>query len=207
MLSLICPWYCSHRATETGAACLSCHLKLPMCPGFGQDGVNFHRTPGRGTARGLGLTPPAQTETDIPYRCRHSGFCWGVSAAGTLSHLGSLRRRCGPRERVCFCRVFSLSVSFLFLFPSVCCSVKLHLSRTTGFCLFIFILLRTPAGGGAVTWRFCCWPQPNHNTRQTWCPTGHFLPTCFPAGQYRTLQFLQFMRFPSAHFSNLRFSE
>ena len=27
MLSLICPWHCSHRGTETGAACLSCHLK------------------------------------------------------------------------------------------------------------------------------------------------------------------------------------
>ena len=30
MLNLICPWRCSHRGTETGAACLSCHLKLPM---------------------------------------------------------------------------------------------------------------------------------------------------------------------------------
>ena len=28
MLSLICPWHCSHRGTETEAACLSCHLKL-----------------------------------------------------------------------------------------------------------------------------------------------------------------------------------
>jgi len=28
LLSLICPWHCSHRSTETGAACLSCHLKL-----------------------------------------------------------------------------------------------------------------------------------------------------------------------------------
>jgi len=27
-LSLICPWHCSHRGTETGAACLSCPLKL-----------------------------------------------------------------------------------------------------------------------------------------------------------------------------------
>jgi len=26
--SLICPWHCSHRGTETGAACLSCPLKL-----------------------------------------------------------------------------------------------------------------------------------------------------------------------------------
>ena len=28
LLSLICPWHCSHRSTETGAACLSCHIKL-----------------------------------------------------------------------------------------------------------------------------------------------------------------------------------
>ena len=28
MLSLICPWPCLNRGTETGAACLSCHLKL-----------------------------------------------------------------------------------------------------------------------------------------------------------------------------------
>jgi len=27
LLSLICPWHCSHRGTETGAACLSCHLQ------------------------------------------------------------------------------------------------------------------------------------------------------------------------------------
>ena len=39
MLRLICPWHCSHRDTETGAACLSCHLKLQTqiwesVPGF-----------------------------------------------------------------------------------------------------------------------------------------------------------------------------
>ena len=28
MLSLICPWHCSHRGTETGAACFSYSLKL-----------------------------------------------------------------------------------------------------------------------------------------------------------------------------------
>ena len=27
MLSLICPWHCSHRGTETGAACLSSHIQ------------------------------------------------------------------------------------------------------------------------------------------------------------------------------------
>jgi len=40
---------------------------LGKCPGFGQDRVNFHRTPGRGTAGGWGLTPPGQTEPGVPY--------------------------------------------------------------------------------------------------------------------------------------------
>jgi len=33
LLSLICPWHCSHRGRETGAACLSWHLKLQTYPG------------------------------------------------------------------------------------------------------------------------------------------------------------------------------
>ena len=130
------------------------------CPVFGQDRVNFHRTPGRGTAGGWGLTPPGQTEPGIPY---HVTSRWvpvgGGGAAGTLSQLGSARRRCGPRERVCFCRVFLL-ICIVVTVPSVCCSVKLPLSRPTSFCLFLSILLRTPAGGGAAALRFCCRRQP-----------------------------------------------
>ena len=30
LLSLICPWQCSHRGTETGADCFSCPLRLQM---------------------------------------------------------------------------------------------------------------------------------------------------------------------------------
>jgi len=30
MLSLICPWLCSHRGTETGAACFSCQFNVQM---------------------------------------------------------------------------------------------------------------------------------------------------------------------------------
>jgi len=64
--------------------------KLAVCPGFGQDKVNFHWTPGRGTAGGWGLTPPGQTEPGIPYnvtvmlgsggggrRSRNSIVAWG----------------------------------------------------------------------------------------------------------------------------------
>jgi len=35
LLSLICPWHCLHRGTETGAASLSCHMKIQMLPGDG----------------------------------------------------------------------------------------------------------------------------------------------------------------------------
>jgi len=31
----MCPWQCSHRGTETGAACLSCQFKLQTYPGNG----------------------------------------------------------------------------------------------------------------------------------------------------------------------------
>jgi len=96
------------------------------CPGFGQDWVNFHRTPGRGTAGkagGWGLTPPGQTEQGIPY---HVLSRWvpvgagGGGTAGTLSRLGRAQHRSCPGERVCcasLCRIFSLSVSLLLLFP------------------------------------------------------------------------------------------
>ena len=47
--------------------------------------------------------------------------------------------------------------------PFVYCSVKLPLSRPTSFCLFLSILLRTLAGGGAAAWRFSCQLQPNLN--------------------------------------------
>jgi len=30
---------------------------MSLCPGFGQDRVNFHKTPGRGTAGGVGADP------------------------------------------------------------------------------------------------------------------------------------------------------
>jgi len=87
---------------------LSFLLPRQMCLGFGQDRVNFHRTPGRGTARGWGLTPPGQTEPGIPY---HVTSRWvpggGGGTAGTHSH-GS--GACGAgvvRESGCVFVVFS----------------------------------------------------------------------------------------------------
>ena len=100
-----------------------------------------------------------------PNRARCSIPCdITLGSGGGGGATGSVRCRCGPRERVSFCHVFSLSVSLLFLFPSVCCSFKLPLSRPTSFCLFLSILLRTPVGGGAAAWCFCCRQQlkPKH---------------------------------------------
>jgi len=113
-----------------------------------------------------GLTPPGQTEQGMPY---HVPSCWvpvgGSWAAGTLSWLGSTEWR--PVRAalwvVRFVLCFPLICIVVVTVPFVCCSVKLPLSRPTSFCLFLSILLRTPAGGGAATWRFCCQPQPNHN--------------------------------------------
>jgi len=86
---------------------------------------------------------------------------------GTHSRLGSTRHWSGPGERLSLWVVrsvlcFHLICIVVVTVPFVCCSVKLPLSRPTSFCLFLSIL-RTPVGGGVATWRFCCWPQPNHD--------------------------------------------
>jgi len=137
-----------------------CKTRTVSCPGFGQDRVNFHRTPGRGTARGVEADPT------WPNRARYSIPCdvtlssgGGCGAVGTRSQLGSSRRRSCPGERVCcasMCRIFLLICIVVVTVPSVRCSVKLPLSRPTSFCLFLSILLRTAAGGGTAAWRFCC---------------------------------------------------
>jgi len=101
--------------------------------------------------------------------CRHDGFHWGGSGgAGTLSHGSGALGSGGRGERLCCAVCFVLCIPLICIVvvpvPFVCCSVKLPLSRPSSFCLFLSILLRTPAGGRAAAWRFCCRPQPNHNT-------------------------------------------
>jgi len=142
---------------------------LYRCPGFGQDRVNFHQTPGRGTARQADPTWPNRAGYSIPRAVMLGSSGGGSLAAGT--HLRLRSAGTGPvRERVALW-VVRFVLCFLLIYivvvpvPFVCCSVKLLLSRPTGFCLFLSILLHTPAGGGAATWRFCYQPQPNHNSR------------------------------------------
>jgi len=132
-----------------------------MCPGFGQDRVNFHRTPGRGTARGWGLT--AKQSRVFHTMCHHVGF-WrrgkrrsGDSHAAGEHAAPALSRREGLLCEFVLC--FLLICIVIVTVPFVCCSVKLPLSRPTGFCLFLSILLRTAAGGGVAAWCFCCQRQ------------------------------------------------
>jgi len=129
--------YCTRRISHYYFR--SSHGEFPFscCPGTGLifTGLQEAAQPGE-------LIPPGQTELGILY---HVPLSWvpvgGSWEAGTHSRLGRAQRRCGLRERLSsaglFC-VFPFSVSLLLLFPFVCCSVKLPLSRPTGFCLFPF---------------------------------------------------------------------
>jgi len=90
--------------------------------------------------------------------CRHAGFWWGGAGwqeltrsleAGNGGRGGQLCGLCG------LCCVFPLSVSLLFLFPLFAVLLNCPYSDPPVSACFLLILLRTPAGGGAATWRFC----------------------------------------------------
>jgi len=66
----------------------------------------------------------------------------------------------------CFVLCIPLICIVVVAVPFVCCSVKLPLSRPTGFCLFLSTLLRTPVGGEVAVWHFCCPLQLNYNKCQ-----------------------------------------
>jgi len=66
-----------------------------LCPGFDQDRVNFHRNPGRSTARKADPTWPNRAGYSIPCAVM-LGSGGGELAVGTHSRLGSTQwRRCG----------------------------------------------------------------------------------------------------------------
>ena len=115
-----------------------------------------------------GLTQPGQTEQGIPYYVPSCLVPVGGSwAGGTHSRLGSAWQWWSVRAdlRVLWFVLCILLICIVVVtVPFVCCSVKLPLSRPTSFCLFLSILLHTPAGGGAAAWRFCCPPQPDYNS-------------------------------------------
>jgi len=93
--------------------------EVKRCPRFGQDRINFHRTPGRGTAGGADATWLNRAGYSIPYAVMlgsGGGRAWGRELTR-----GSGARSVGPGELLCglcsLCCVFSLSVSLLVLFP------------------------------------------------------------------------------------------
>jgi len=110
--------------------------ELQTCPGLGQDRVNFHWTPGRGTAGRADPTWPNRAGNSIP--------CAVIlgSGGGELGNRNSLAAREGTAE-VLFgkesgCVLWALFCWFVLCIPLfcivvvpvpfVCCSVKLPLS-------------------------------------------------------------------------------
>jgi len=89
--------------------------------------------------------------------CRHAGFLGGGRYGGdSLAAREHVAPVLSEREGLLcnFVSYFLLICIVVVTVPSVCCSVKLPLSRPTSFCLFLSILLRTLAGGRAAVWRF-----------------------------------------------------
>jgi len=81
-----------------------------QCPGFGQDRVNFHQNPGRGTAGWADPTPtwPNRAGYSIP-RAVMLGSGEGVGGAvGTHLRLRRAQRRCGVREQFCSASLFCI---------------------------------------------------------------------------------------------------
>jgi len=106
-----------------------------------------------------GLTHLAKQSKVFHTVCRHAGFPWGGAARQELTRdSGVGGGGCGGRlSGLCgLCWIFSLSVSLLFLSPLFAVLLNCPYPDPPVFCLFLSILLHTPAGGGAASWRFCC---------------------------------------------------
>jgi len=122
------------------------------CPGFGQDRVNFHQTPGRGTAGGLAQPQPGQTEPGILYHVPSRWVPVGGRRGGNSLAARQRGRRSCPGGRVAvwvvrFVSCFLLICIVVVPVPSVCCSVKLPLSRPTGFLPVSFPFSSAPRWG------------------------------------------------------------
>jgi len=91
-----------------------------ICPGFGQDRVNFHQNPGRGTAWQADPTWPNTAGYSIPCAIM-LGSGGGELEGGNSLTAREPGRRSGPGgwlSGLCgLCCVFSSSVSLLLLFP------------------------------------------------------------------------------------------
>jgi len=73
LLSLICPWHCSHRGTETGVPCLSCPLKIKTCIRCSVQGASGSPAPNMRTS----------ADSSQPERASLERCCSASSAHGT----------------------------------------------------------------------------------------------------------------------------
>ena len=144
--------------TDLNSGC-ECEFSIPVL-GSARRGLIF--TGIQEGAKPGGLTPADKQSRVFHTMCHHAGFWWGGAGRRELT-CGSGAFGGGRWEQLCpfllFVLCFPLICIIVVPVPFVCCSVKLPLSRPTSFCLFLSILLRTPA------WLFCCRPQPNHNIK------------------------------------------
>jgi len=123
------------------------------CPGLGQDRVNFHRNPGRNRAGRADPTWPNRAGYSIPCAVMlgsGGGELGGGNSLAAWEYTVVWQSGSAVRFVLCILLICIVVVTV----PSVCCSVKLPLSRPTSFCLFLSILLCTPAGEGEAAWRF-----------------------------------------------------
>ena len=122
------PWTKDWRKDLRKIKPLMCSLqKLEKisCPGFGQDRVNFHQNPGRGTAGWAGPTPtwPDRAGYSIAWASRcvpvggaaRRGLIRGSGACGA----GPVRERGSVVRSVLSC--FLLICIIVVPVPSVCC--------------------------------------------------------------------------------------
>jgi len=101
------------------------------CPGFGQDRVNFHRTPGRGTARLADPTWPDRAGYSIPCAVMLGSGGGELSGGNSLTareHAAPVRSGRAALWVVWFVLCFPLICIVVVPVPFVCCSVKLPLS-------------------------------------------------------------------------------
>jgi len=100
-----------------------------------------------------------------------------LGGGNSFSLLGRAQPRFSLREQFCsaglFC-VLPLSVSLLLLFPLFAVLLNCPYPDPPVFCLFLSILLLTPAGGGRLRGAFVAGGSQNQNTRDSISLTDYF---------------------------------
>ena len=158
---------CAREAKITSSNCWPYWSVL----GLARTGLIFTGLQEGAQPRGWGLTPPGQTEPGIPYRVT-LGSGGGGGAAGTHSRgSGACGAGTVQESGSVFCRVFSLFVSLLLLFPLFAVLLNCPYPDPPVFCLFSFhspphrgggrggrMALLLPAAAETKTWRLSARP-------------------------------------------------